>query len=473
MSNNGYLTQRSGKHIVRGQQRSGIRKNEDTIEQYEKPRFMIDIVGLVGVSTLTASDNAIYEYMLVHARENGISKKSHQVDLRQLMDFASIKDPQRVRQSLERIIRVYVKYWIVDPETEAHAYKPLLENLVFSTKKLSKKTTVMFSIPGIVRDKILSSRDYTWLDLDAFSNFRSKYTGRLYPKLALIAGYDKSGRAPWCPTVNEFAKFVGYTELDAVDDEVHYGSWDRVVDGMLNDIEEHVDDFVVTCVKPQTAKKKKLQQKTDVKKIMKGERARWRNPPSYCYRLIVSDRRAKLYASAAAKLSEQQKAVIENRADSPIEFEEHPNMLWLAQAQKLTGIDAIDLSNKWRMNLAAARLNPSRKFGILTGEALARMLDDRGVKYAFEKWILLSVMSADAAETMIASADIVHTPGAFAQSWVQEEAWYDPEKHETQSDDDLSLPADHNLDSRFVVDEPNFSDDDIDFEALSELEDLI
>ncbi len=428
-----HASQLTGKDIRRGKDRRGYRAGDFEKEtsserhmldnpQVERVRNLVETLGVVGADRLTAQDIAVHEYLMAWARRSGIDKPKHQVELGRLTDYLGITKPERVWQSLERLMSTLVKYRIVDPKTSKRAIKPLIEQVAMTTNRLTAKTVIDYSIPGVIRDTILRSRSWAWLDINVFPKFTTKYTGRIYPKLALMAGYDYRVRKPWEPTIEELAQFIGYAETG---EDIHVGSFMRVIDKVMADLEEHVDRFQVTCVKPK--------------------RGSGRGGPREGTFFFQTTTALKgLYEHQPAVLGPTQINRIEFRQHSPLASREHPETRWFAQAQMMTGIDADELSDRWRLNVADARLHPEKRFGAMTGALLSSVLDDEGVRQAFRMWINMCVLvGGDISEPPVVSDDTPRVAkGNVAATWIEEEVWYSEDYDEDDEREDLRTAGD-------------------------------
>jgi hypothetical protein len=440
------ISQRTGKDIIRGKDRKGIRAGDFEKEtspkrhpldnpQAEKARLLVETgrvvgtkieqTGVLGADELTAQDTAAHEYLLACARHAGIDKPLHHVSMKRLCEYLGVASAERVWQSLERLQRTMVRYSIVDPQTRRRVLKSMIE-FSSSTNRLTGKTIIQYAIPGVVRDAILQSRSYTWLDINVFAKFKSKYSGRLYPKLALMAGYDARVRKPWTPTIEELATFIGYAQPG---EAIHIGSFMRQLDKALAEIAQYVLGFSVTCAKPK-----------------RGE-GRGR-PVEGAFHITTTDVAKSLYAYRPAVLGPAQVGRIEDRRNTPLKEREHPETAWFARAQMMTGIDADKLFDRWRLDVVAARLNPDRRTGAMTGALLIALLDGEGLRVAFKRWVELAVVMEEAGVGIPEVSDDTprFVPGKLTGTWVEEELWYADGYDEDDEAEDLRMAGDYDLD---------------------------
>lgn len=432
-------SQLSGKNIVRGRNRRGIRSGDWEKEtssdrhfldnpQAEKARVLVETAAVIGADLLTAQDIALHEYLLACARRKGLDKARHKISMKALTGYLGITKPERVWDSLERLMATIVRYHIIDPTTSRRVCLPMLQQVAMSTNRITDKTVIDYAIPGVIRDAILESRAYTWIDINTFPKFRCKYSGRLYPKLALMAGYDHRVRKPWTPTIDELAQFIGYAKPG---DAVHAGSFFRMLDKALAEIAEHVTRFEVVCVKP--------------KRAAHGQG----RPLAGTFYITTSSTTRSVYSYKPAFLGPSQIGQIEDRRYTLLEDREHPPVKYFAQAQVMTGFPAEELSNRWRRDVIGGRLDPEVRIGAMTGALLTSVLDDEGIRNAFRFWIGMAVMvdPADVIEVPEVTDDTPrYVPGSVAATWIEEEVWYGEDGYTEEDEiEDLKSAGDYDL----------------------------
>ncbi len=142
---------------------------------------------------------------------------------------------------LHRLSTTHVKYDIRDAEFRRRGTVSLVEAEVKESLK-DGTASVAFSIPSHVRRLMTSARSYTWVELAAFPKFRSRYTARLYQRLALLAGYDDAVRKPWEISPQDLAKLLGWKHSGPF----RYADFRRFcLDPMRWDLEANVMRFSV------------------------------------------------------------------------------------------------------------------------------------------------------------------------------------------------------------------------------------
>ena len=359
---------------LRGAQRKGIQASDlmaaltDPAEgmkqspRVEKPRVMIETMRVVGDDVMTAHDVALYEFLLAHARANGIDKESHEVSPKDMMRFLEVRHVDRIVESLERITRTVVRYDFRDEEVRRRGAMPLI--LAELTEDLRSGTaTLTYAIPAPIRRVVLAARDFAMLEINAFAQFSCRYTGRLYQRLALRAGMDEPLRRPWEITPRQLAEELGFP-LEK-DGSLHYATFiRRCLKPALNDIDLHVERFSVR---------------------MDEVRGTGRGRPVEKLVFVTSGTRKRFEETKAAYLSSRGVAAI--RADDPRhESFELPGTLAIGRAVTRTGLDEFTLNEGWRDVLAKAKANPNGDIGGMQGGFLLSVLRKNGVGAAFGMW---------------------------------------------------------------------------------------
>jgi hypothetical protein len=194
-----------------------------------------------GEDRLTASDQAVYEMLLALAREDGIDKDWHRVPVGDIRKFLGLeKHLDRVVESLDRIAGTLVSYDLRGDEFRRRGKFPLA--IYEMSESLKSSTAVLeYMIPPPIRRLVKNSKSYARLEIGAFPRFKSKYTARLYPRLALRAGYDEPLRKPWTIDPQQLADEMGFPYT-----VWNYRHFKRdCLDKILKDISESVTRFSV------------------------------------------------------------------------------------------------------------------------------------------------------------------------------------------------------------------------------------
>ncbi|MXQ10449.1 replication initiation protein [Microvirga makkahensis] len=264
---------------------NALRSKEEMDRQnprHPKPRTMIEKVQIVGKDDLTATDAALYELFIAWARDEDHKRArgreraekasaSKAERKRDDLDFprdasvvggtgdgavtdiyaipydavrayanlhGAVDTPEQLLSCLNRLSRTTVRYNVRDETFRNRGVVNLL-NSGLKTNEATGKTVVEFSLPPYVHGLLSKPGSWGYLELRAFGRFRNKYTGRLYQRLALIAGYDNHVRKPLEIEPRKLAEEIGF-------------KWTRYVDfkrnclnPALEEIEKWVERFLV------------------------------------------------------------------------------------------------------------------------------------------------------------------------------------------------------------------------------------
>lgn len=215
----------------------------NTWPSVEKPSVLIESLRIVGGDDLTARDQAAYEFLLANARAAGIDRGSHTVAIRDVMAYLNVDSVERVVEAIDRLARVMVRYDMSDDDQRRRGWLHLIDEAEIEERKSTGKATLKYSIPPGVRRVILESRSFRSLEVCAFARFRSRYTARLYQRLALRAGYTHKGfnyREPWVVDPRKLAEEIGYP----IGDKWNYRHFERnCLKPAMEDIRLHVTRF--------------------------------------------------------------------------------------------------------------------------------------------------------------------------------------------------------------------------------------
>lgn len=195
---------------------------EMRIQQPEvlKPRQLIDQVKIIGKDELTASDAALYELMLAWARQEVAVETpplevlydehyTHEIPLEAVQSFIRVEGRDFIVAGLQRLSETMIRYDIRDERYRVRGTVPLViaelkENL------LTRAAVVSYTIPTHVRRLMINPKSYTFLELQALGRFTSRYSARLYQRLALLAGYDDACRKPLEIEPQKLAEMIGF-----------------------------------------------------------------------------------------------------------------------------------------------------------------------------------------------------------------------------------------------------------------------
>lgn len=328
--------------------------------QVEKAAHLIKSMRIEGADNLTARDQAVYEYLLAQARADGIENGVHTLALGDVLAFLGIKDSDRLWQSLERIAGTLVSYDIRDGGRRRAKFSLL--SIALDEAVMAGMSLVRYEVPALVRETILAERSFAMLEINAFPKFRSRYTARLYPRLALRAGYDEALRKPWVIEPLRLAKDLGFVGQEA--EAMNYAIFRRdVLQPVLRDIADKVRRFEVR---------------------MDETRGTGRGRPVTCLTFRMSTARRTLREVKASRLTQVQIDLA--RADEKAQPDWMPSAGVLSRAVTLTGIDIVELSRRWKAMVASAQSDPAAEIEGFEGYMLARIVSGEGADAVFAMW---------------------------------------------------------------------------------------
>ena len=202
-----WVRQRVAGEIIRGFQRRGIKSrnlreeavytNLRTSPRVEVPRVVIDTMR-VETKTVLANDIALFWRLFAEARFHGMQRSMHSIRLSELRHYLGYRSSARIYQCLERLTNTemscdYGRGRVAVPMIELVEVDH--DDVLWMTEEPGFRkgdTLIHFRLPESLREAVLQSREYAWVDLNALSRFECKYTTSLYMRLCLVAGRSRS-----------------------------------------------------------------------------------------------------------------------------------------------------------------------------------------------------------------------------------------------------------------------------------------
>jgi hypothetical protein len=337
----------------------------------ERDTRLINGMESVGRDNLTARDQAIYELMLAVAREEGVERDFHQIDVRAIARFLRARRGStkggsdcrldRLMESIDRLTGTIVRYRHRNRYGATYAPGPLIKAEIH-VDRATGRALLDYSLSDPVKHAIDTSRSYTWLELDAFAGFSNRYTARLYRHLALRAGYDGSLGKRWAIAPAELAGLLNYPL--GTDGTLHMSSFERrcLIPAMA-DIHREVRGFSVSV--QRTAKAHRgASDETLVFEIVRHEK-----PLHHHKAADVAGRLAPLAAAGRYPADHL------------------PSRLLLGRAQTMTGHAAEKLLEGWHVALDRAKADPQTEcIPGLAGYVLLQTIRWQDADRAFAEW---------------------------------------------------------------------------------------
>ncbi len=207
-------------------------------------RYFGDREGDTPAEAMTSTSAALYEYLLARALPELTLREEHLVSFQDAKAFLKIEKSSRLRDCIDDLTKTWVSYEFMNPDEGKHriARRVPLLHIEEDVGTFSGERSIAYSMHPSVCKAILGDGAWAVTEIGAYPLFTSKYTWRLYPKLALMAGRDLRPDMRWAP--EELADELGWQPKG----EFKFSNFEsRVLLPVLADIKAHVRRFGVTC----------------------------------------------------------------------------------------------------------------------------------------------------------------------------------------------------------------------------------
>lgn len=385
--NFGFRRSASGKEQITAADRQGVRGdirlqfdaarpvNQDP--EIDRPAFMIRHIQYVGASegttpaeAMTPKAHALYEYLLASARTDIADRTEWMVSFADARAYLDVPRSDRISGYIDDISSTWVSYDYEGTDGWQHRGRRMQLLQCSEATSPTGERFIRYSMHPGLRELVLTSVQYTWLELSAFPKFRCRYTARLYPIFALRAGMSSKYTDPLTFNPEELARKIGWP---SVGPDFHFGHFEaRCLKPALADISDYVKRFCVEYKKPV--------------------RAATRGRPVSA---IIFDVSPKVIADAElpkADATARDRAIIRREAERRGIDPDHeiPGDDTLRRAatklkQPVTAVAAL-----WSMALLRARNFPEARLGAqgwCTGEQMLDAFEAHGVGRAFGLWL--------------------------------------------------------------------------------------
>ena len=189
-----------------------------------RPSEMLEGVAVTSRDELTAGDAALHELLVskAYADDRPLTGEAHWISMPEAIRYLGERvERSDVRQSLNRLKRTTVSYGLAGGRRFEDVQ--LLQGWI---EVDGDRDTIYFSLPEPLRELMRRQPTYAYVELAALPAMKSKFSARLYRRLALAASKEK-----WVPgrenavelyaTVDELADWIGWPR--AKDGSVHSG----------------------------------------------------------------------------------------------------------------------------------------------------------------------------------------------------------------------------------------------------------
>ncbi|GMB82742.1 hypothetical protein NN6n1_35250 [Shinella zoogloeoides] len=338
-------------------------------------RYVGETEGATPAAAMSAKSHALYEYLMASARTRIATVEDHAVPFADAMAYLDTPRSDRIREYLDAISNTYVSYDFTEQDGTRRAAGRIQLLQCEEIIKPTGEREIGFRMHPSVRKVILAATQYAHLEVAAFARFRCKYSARLYPKLAYVAGLDEQHPLVYKP--EELADELGWVGKKGV---FHWGHFE-------NDVLKPAMDDMFGAEDGSTAQK--------VRRFVGDyelRRAASRGRPVEAIVFRVG--------KARKHLAENQKADIDPPTRNRIRawFErakldpatETPNEELLAQAAAKFDVGILLIAERWIATMALAKEDPDiliGSLGLLTGRQILTAIASEGVREGFTKWL--------------------------------------------------------------------------------------
>lgn len=390
---NSFHRRPSDKTPITGADRSGIQGDLSAVldktriekedPRVERPLIMIRSVRYVGetegatpAAAMSAKSHALYEYLMASARTQIATSDEHVVPFADAMAYLDTPRADRIREYLDAISNTFVTYDFIERDGTRRASRGRIQLL--QCEEIVKPTgerEIGYRMHPSVRKVILAATQYAHLEVAAFARFKCKYSARLYPKLAYVAGLDEQHPLVFKP--EDLAEELGWFGKQG---KFHWGHFE-------NDVLKPAMDDMFGAADGSSAQK--------VRRFIADyelRRAARRGRPVEAIVFHVG--------KAQKHLAENQKAEIDPTERNRIRawFDrarlnpatETPNEELLAQAAAKLDVGILLIAERWIATMALAKEDPDiliGSLGLLTGRQILTAIAEGGVREGFTKWL--------------------------------------------------------------------------------------
>ncbi|WP_117191003.1 replication initiation protein [Rhizobium terrae] len=338
-------------------------------------RYVGETEGATPAAAMSAKSHALYEYLMASARTQIAKTEDHVVPFAAALAYLDTPRADRIREYVESINGTFVAYDFTDEDGSRRAANRIQLLQCEDVTRPSGTRVIEYRMHPSVRKVILAATQYAHLEVAAFARFRCKYSARLYPKLAYVAGLDEQHPLVYKP--EDLAAELGWVGKRG---RFHWGHFESDV------LKPAMDDMFGAADGSTSAKVRRFSGDYELR------RAATRGRPVEA--VIIRVGKAKKH------LAETQKPPIDATERDRIRemFErakldtatEVPSEEILAQAAGKLKVDVILVAERWITTMSLAKEDPDiliGSLGILTGRQILTAMATEGIRDAFTRWL--------------------------------------------------------------------------------------
>lgn len=187
-----------------------------------RPSEMLDGVSVTSRDELTADDAALHELLVskAYADDRPLTGETHFILMSEAIRYLGERvERSDVRACLNRLKRTTVSYGLAGGRRYEDVQ--LLQSWI---EVDGEKDVIKFSLPEPLRELMRRQPTYAYIELAALPAMRSKFSARLYRRLALAASKEK-----WVPGRENVVEVYATT-----DELAHWIGWPRQKDGSVH-----------------------------------------------------------------------------------------------------------------------------------------------------------------------------------------------------------------------------------------------
>lgn len=357
-------------------------RSEREDPRVERPLVMIRSIRYVGetegatpAAAMSPKSHALYEYLMASARMKIATVEDHTVSFADAMAYLDTPRSDRIREYLDAISNTYVSYDFTEEDGTRRAAGRIQLLQCEEVIRPSGEREIGYRMHPSVRKVILAATQYAHLEVAAFARFRCKYSARLYPKLAYVAGLDEQHPLVYRP--EELADELGWVGKKGV---FHWGH------------------FEADCLRPAMDDMFGADDGSTGQKVRRFvadyelRRAASRGRPVEAIVFHVGKARKHLGEEQKPKVvSLDRERVRKIFADAGLDHAQIPSEELLAQAAGRLSVGIAHMAERWAAAISLAKEDPELLIGsleVLTGRQVLDVLEKEGVGAAFAKWLV-------------------------------------------------------------------------------------
>lgn len=338
-------------------------------------RYVGDTEGATPAAAMSAKSHALYEFLMASARTQIATTEDHAVPFSAAMAYLDTPRADRIREYIDAISKTYVSYDFTEHDGTRRAASRIQLLQCEEVLRPTGEREIGYRMHPSVRKVILAATQYAHLEVAAFARFRCKYSARLYPKLAYVAGLDE--RHPLVYKPEDLADELGWRGKKGV---FHWGH------------------FEADCLRPAMDDMFGAEGGSTEQKVRRFvahyelTRAATRGRPVEAVIFHVGKAQKLLDEQQKPKVvSLDRERVRQIFAKAELDHTVTPNEELLAQAAGKLQIGISAVSERWAATMSLAKGDPDvliGSLGILTGKQILEIIAADGIRAAVTKWLI-------------------------------------------------------------------------------------